>query len=228
VTPLYAIVGAGGFGREVMPVAFEMLSAREGEQFELVFVDEHPKAPVVNGHRVIAPNEFLTGAGEKHFNIAIADYRVREKIAKELISAGALPFSIRAANTVCMSANDIGDGIILCPFTTITSNATIGRFFHANIYSYVAHDCRIGDFVTFAPSVHCNGRVTIEDYAYIGTGAVIKQGTDDKPVTIGKGAIVGMGAVVTKSVAPYTTVVGNPAAPLERREKPLARSDANS
>lgn len=228
MTPLYAIVGAGGFGREVMPVAFEMLSARDSAHFELVFVDEHPKAATLNGHRVMTAKEFVATADEKHFNIAIADYRVREKIAGELIAGGASPFSIRAANTVCMSANVIGDGAILCPFTTITSNATIGRFFHANIYSYVAHDCRIGDFVTFAPSVHCNGRVTIDDYAYIGTGAVIKQGTDDKPMTIGKGAVVGMGAVVTKSVAPYTTVVGNPAAPLERREKPHSPSDANA
>ena len=30
-------------------------------------------------------------------------------------------------------------------------------------------------------------------------------------------AVVGMGAVVTKSVAPFTTVVGNPAAPLEKK-----------
>jgi sugar O-acyltransferase (sialic acid O-acetyltransferase NeuD family) len=225
---LYAIVGAGGFGREVMPVAFEMLVARETAQFELVFVDEHPKAASVNGHRVMTPPDFLAASQEKHFNIAIADYRAREKIASEFVAAGAQPFSIRASNNVCMSANVIGDGAILCPFTTITSNATIGRFFHANIYSYVAHDCRIGDFVTFAPSVHCNGRVTIEDYAYIGTGAVIKQGTDDKPMVIGRGAVVGMGAIVTKSVPPFTTVVGNPAAPLERREKPLARSDANS
>ncbi len=37
-----------------------------------------------------------------------------------------------------------------------------------------------------------------EDHAYIGTGAVIKQGTPDQPLVIGKGAVVGMGAVVTK------------------------------
>lgn len=75
----------------------------------------------------------------------------------------------------------------------------------------------IGDFVTFAPSVHCNGGIIIEDYAYIGTGAMIKQGTEDKPIIIGKGAVVGMGAVVTKSVEPYATVIGNPAAPLKRK-----------
>ena len=104
----------------------------------------------------------------------------------------------------------------------------IGNHCLLMVGAHVAHDCRIGDFVTFAPAAHCNGRVVIEDYAYIGSAAVIKQGTPDKPMVIGKGAIVGMGAVVTKSVPPYTTVVGNPAAPLARREKPLARSDANS
>ncbi|POC04420.1 acetyltransferase, partial [Vibrio vulnificus] len=99
-----------------------------------------------------------------------------------------------------LDANEIGEGAILCPFTMITSNAKIGKGFHANIYSYVAHDCVIGDYVTFAPNVMCNGNVHVHDHAYIGTGAVIKQGTPNKPLIIGEGAVVGMGAVVTKSV----------------------------
>jgi acetyltransferase-like isoleucine patch superfamily enzyme len=63
----------------------------------------------------------------------------------------------------------------------------------------------------------CCGRVAIEDYAYIGAGACIRQGTDQRPMVIGRGAVVGMGAVVTRSVAPDTTVVGNPAGLLARR-----------
>ena len=65
--------------------------------------------------------------------------------------------------------------------------------------------------LTFAPSVKCNGNVIIEDHAYIGTGAVIKQGKQGKPLTVGQGAVVGMGAIVTKSVPPGVTVIGNPA-----------------
>jgi acetyltransferase-like isoleucine patch superfamily enzyme len=103
---------------------------------------------------------------------------------------------------------------VLSPFVTLTSNIRIGRHFHANLYSYVEHDCVIGDFVTFAPGVQCNGNIVIEDHAYIGAGAVIKQGKPGQPLIIGRGAVVGMGAVVTKSVAAGATVVGNPARPL--------------
>jgi acetyltransferase-like isoleucine patch superfamily enzyme len=61
----------------------------------------------------------------------------------------------------------------------------------------------------------CNGHVVVEDHAYMGAGVVIKDGSN-KPVVIGRGAVVGMGAVVTKSVPPGETVVGNPARPLVR------------
>jgi maltose O-acetyltransferase len=54
--------------------------------------------------------------------------------------------------------------------------------------------------------------VTIENECLIGTGAVILQG-----LTIGRGATVGAGAVVTRDVAPGSTVVGVPARPLNER-----------
>jgi sugar O-acyltransferase (sialic acid O-acetyltransferase NeuD family) len=215
---LYGIFGVGGFGREVMPIARDMLDVSYGNKYELVFVVENlEKERLVNGHRVISDVEFLNNDAKKYFNIAIADYKIRERIANKMLAAGITSFSITALNSVRLDENTIGEGAILCPFSTVTSNAKIGRFFHANIYSYVAHDCIIGDFVTFAPDVHCNGKIVIEDYAYIGTGAVIKQGTDDKPMVIGKGSVIGMGAVVTKSVPPFTTVVGNPAEELKKK-----------
>lgn len=54
--------------------------------------------------------------------------------------------------------------------------------------------------------------VTIGHDVWIGHGAVVLPGRD-----IGTGAILGAGAIVTKDVAPYTIVVGNPARPLKRR-----------
>ncbi len=211
-----AIYGASGCGRGVMPLARPQWEQSK-EPCQLVFVDDYPLSRECNGHRVLTYAEWLTQpASSRHINIAIANSAIRQKLVERCLSDGVSFFEVRAANVVQLDEVRLGEGAILCPFVTLTSNIRIGRHFHANLYSYVEHDCNIGDFVTFAPGVKCNGNVVIEDHAYIGTGAIIKQGLPDKPLVIGKGAVVGMGAVVTKDVPAGTTVVGNPARPLVR------------
>jgi sugar O-acyltransferase (sialic acid O-acetyltransferase NeuD family) len=212
----YAIFGASGYGREVLPFVRQRLqpSLATGE-CDLMFVDDHPTAPVVNGQRVLTYTQWLSEpASSRHMNVAIANSQVRQQLVQRCAADGVQFFEARAANVVQLDDVRLGEGAILCPFVTLTSNIRIGQHFHANIYSYVAHDCVVGDFVTFAPGVMCNGNVHIEDHAYIGTGAVIKQGQPGAPLVIGRAAVVGMGAVVTKSVPPGVTVVGNPARPL--------------
>lgn len=206
-----AIFGASGFGREVMPLARQQWAA-SGETHQLVFVDDHPPAAECNGYRVLTYAEWLAQpATSWHINIGIANSAVRKQLVERCIADGVHFFEVRAANVVQMDDVQLGEGAILSSFVTLTSNIRIGQHFHANIYSYVAHDCVIGDFVTFAPGVKCNGNVVIEDHAYIGTGAIIKQGQPGAPLVIGRGAVVGMGAVVTKSVPAGVTVLGNPA-----------------
>jgi sugar O-acyltransferase (sialic acid O-acetyltransferase NeuD family) len=212
---LVGVYGASGFGREVLPLVREQLS---GTNAELVFVDDGEVPAKLNGYPVLCYEAFLEKqAGEKKVVFAIANSVIREKLAEKCAKDGIRNFSVQAGNAVILDEVSIGEGAVLCHFTQLTSNIRIGKYFHANIYSYVAHDCVIGDYVTFAPSVRCNGNIVIEDHAYIGTGAVIKQGTPEKPLVIGKGAVVGMGAVVTKDVPPGVTVVGNPARLLERK-----------
>jgi sugar O-acyltransferase (sialic acid O-acetyltransferase NeuD family) len=194
-----------------MPLARRQLESQHG-LYDLNFVDDHPAAPEVNGYTVRTYSEWLEkSASERRINIAIANGSVRSRLVERCTADGVRFFEVRATNVVQLDDVVIGEGAILCPFVTLTSNIRIGRHFHANLYSYVEHDCIIGDFVTFAPGVKCNGNVVIEDYAYIGSGAVIKQGQPGRPLVIGRGAVVGMGAVVTKSVPPGVTVVGNPA-----------------
>lgn len=58
------------------------------------------------------------------------------------------------------------------------------------------------------------GKVTIEDYVFIGPRAIILPG-----VKLGKGAVVGAGAVVTKDVEELSIVGGVPAKEIGKREK---------
>lgn len=210
-----AVYGASGFGKEVMPLVRQQFPDLNKQSF--VFIDDGSTISQLNGYAVMTFPEFVkVEAQNKKVAIAIANSSVREKLAQKLAAASIEHLDVKATNSISLDEVTLGEGSILCPFVCLTSNIKIGKFFHANIYSYVAHDCIIGDFVTFAPSVKCNGNIIIEDHAYIGTGAIIKQGTPEQPLVIGKGAVVGMGAVVTKSVPAGITVVGNPAKPLIR------------
>ncbi len=205
---LYAVYGAGGCGRGIAPIVRETLMPGD----RLVFVDDRG-GDVVNGHDVLSLAAFAADtAAVKHICIAVANGGIRAKLVEQCEAAGLSFFSVSHATTVQMDDVAIGEGALFSPFTTVTSNIRIGRHFHCNLYSYVEHDCIIGDFVTFAPAVRCNGNVTIGDGAYVGAGAVIRQG-----LTIGAGATVGMGAVVTKNVPPGEIWVGNPAAPINAR-----------
>ena len=207
---LLGVFGSSGFAREVMPLVRAQASSGD----LVVFVDREA-GPAVNGHEVIDEAAFFAWEGERLYTVAIADGTTRRKLDDLAHEKGALPMEVRAQSAEVLDAVDLGPGAVLCGHTSITSNVRIGKGFHLNLNSYVAHNCIIGDYVTFAPFVACNGNTVIGDGAYIGTGAVMRQGRQDKPLTIGAGALIGMGAVVTKDVAPGMTVVGNPARPLK-------------
>jgi sugar O-acyltransferase (sialic acid O-acetyltransferase NeuD family) len=206
-----AVYGASGCGRGVMPLVHGQLEGC-AEDYNLVFVDDSAPFKSINGYPVLTYTEWLAlPASSRFINIAIANSQVRQSLVTQCQRDGVQFYEVRAQNVIQLDDVELGEGAILCPFVTLTSNIRIGKHFHANLYSYVEHDCVIGDYVTFAPGVKCNGNIIIEDHAYIGSGAVIKQGRVDKPLIIGHGSLVGMGAVVTKDVPPGSVVVGNPA-----------------
>ena len=214
---VYALYGGGGFAREMMPVLRRQLPAWAGAETLVCFVEPEPHQAEINGIPVLSEQHFLgLKAREIYFNVAIANSRIREKVVNLCVAHGAQPLALVADDVICYETAPVGEGAILCARSVITTAERIGRYFHSNFYSYVAHDCVIGDYVTFGPRVTCCGAVQIHDHAYIGAGAVIRQSLPGRPMVIGEGAVVGMGAVVVRDVAPYTTVVGNPARPLVR------------
>lgn len=213
----YAIYSCEGFAREIVP----SLRKQAGETADIVFVDDDATkaGTVVHGCEVIGFKHLCEDAHrDRQVSIAVADTHVRRELAERCEAEGFSWVSIVDSTHIRFDNVSVGEGAIFCANTMVTGDAEIGRHFHCNIYSYVAHDCRIGDFVTFAPRVSCNGRVEIDDYAYIGTGATLKQGSHKGPLRIGKGAIVGMGAVVLQDVNDGEVVVGNPASVIRKTD----------
>lgn len=80
-----------------------------------------------------------------------------------------------------------------------------------DVFVCVGHDSRLGRNVEIPAAAVVAGFVDVGERAYIGLGATLRN-----RITIGANTIVGMGAVVTKSVPDNTTVIGNPARPMNR------------
>ncbi|MGM8898519.1 MULTISPECIES: acetyltransferase [unclassified Psychrobacter] len=209
---LIGIYGASGNGKQV--VSLLKLQYPLLDKFRIVFIDDFSKLNTLMGHQVWRYEQFLSDPSKnKAVIIAISDSRVRELLADKIEQDSIPTLSIHAPTAIILDPEsiEVGEGSILSPHTCLTNTLKIGKFFHGNLYCHVSHDSIIGDYVTFAPRVSCSGNVHIHDHVYVGVGAVIKQGTSDKPLVIGKGAVIGMGAVVTKDVPAGAIMVGNPA-----------------
>lgn len=212
-----AIYSAGGFAREIAGHLSECMDALD-QPFKLMFIDDNPElwGTQVHGHDVIGYQDARAIEGIK-INVAFAEPALRRAKVARLDADGIGTFSIQALNFFIGRNVTLGRGGIYCHNSMVTADAKLGDYVHLNIYSYVAHDCIVGDFVTFAPRVSLNGRIRVEDDVYIGSDATFLPGNSRRFLTIGKGAIIGAGAVVTKDVEPGTTVVGAPAKQLARK-----------
>jgi UDP-2-acetamido-3-amino-2,3-dideoxy-glucuronate N-acetyltransferase len=132
----------------------------------------------------------------------------------------------------------IGDNTKVWQFCVIFPNAVIGDNCNVCSHCLIENDVAIGNNVTIKSGVQIWNGITIEDNVFIGPNVTF---TNDKVprskiypeiflktiiknnasiganatilpgVTVGEFAVIGAGAVVTKSVKPYITVIGNPA-----------------
>lgn len=212
IKTIYGLFGIGGQSREVAP-----LLKRNQPNSDIYLVDKGTPEFKLDGYKCVSETEFAAfSSDEKYFNVAVSNPTIRKRIVSQCMGLGFKPMAIVSDDLIQYDGNSIGEGAIICDRTMITCNVEIGSFFICNYYSYIAHDCKIGDFVTFLPNVNCSGNVHIGDRVLVGAGAIIKNGFSEQPLIIGEGAFIGMGAVVTKDVAPNSIMIGNPARPLEK------------
>ncbi len=217
MTEQIAIYGGGGFAREV---AWLIQSCnREKKLYEVVcFIDDDVQlqGQVINRIPVIsfeqAKNQF-SGIGVVG---AIGNPKTRQTVMEKVINAGFSTPTIIHPNVEYSEWVDIDPGAVICAGNILTTNIKLGKQIQINLDCTIGHDVIMGDYTTLAPGVHVSGWVHFGKRVYVGTGAVIINGVEGKPLVIEDDAVVGAGACVTKSVASGVTVVGIPAKPLQR------------
>ena len=204
------IIGAGGHAREIADVIEAINSA--GRQWSLLgFVAEEPPQDELAQRRGLA---FLGGLDaldgkDAHFVVGIGSPDARRRMDVTATSRGLVAATLIHPSATVGSDNRLEPGVVLAAHSSVTTNVGLGRHTHLNVGARVAHDCRIGDFVTVNPGATISGNVTLAHDVTVGTNATVIQG-----VTVGADAIVGAGAAVVRDVAADATVVGVPARPL--------------
>lgn len=205
----FGLVGSGGMGRETMSFITQLPQFADAD---ICFLETNPIADEWQGIPFRSIDDFLVERDrELQFAVSVSDSHLRKALTEQMLAAGATVQDVIHPTAQIGPDVQIGRGAVISAFTFLGAGARIGRMFQCNVWTSVHHDCIIGDYVTLAPGARCNGNVHVQDHAYVGASAVIRQGTPERPLVIGEGAVVGMGAVVTKDVVPFTTVVGNPA-----------------
>ena len=214
MTRRLVVIGAGGFGREVLEL-IEDINDQTRNAYEVVGVldDGSPDTELLArlGVRHLGPTSTLADLDpDVGYVIGIGGCAARRAIAEQCRAWGREPFTlVHPTAVIGRRSVEIGEGSIVCANSTITTNIRLGAHAQVNPNVSIGHDSVIGDHVTLTPQVAVAGNVTIHDDVFVGTGARIKPG-----VTIGRGVLVGAGAVVVNDVEPGLTVAGVPARPL--------------
>ncbi|MCB0403420.1 MAG: N-acetyltransferase [Bdellovibrionales bacterium] len=154
---------------------------------------------------------------------------------------------------ICESQK-IGEGTRIWGFSHVLPGAVIGKGCNLGEHVFVENHVSIGNGCTIKNGVSLWDKVTLEDDVFVGPHAVFTNDMNPRAfskkgqagflpthvcrgatiganativcgVTIGEYAFVGAGAVVTRDVAPYTLVVGNPARAIGKVDKSGNRLD---
>jgi sugar O-acyltransferase (sialic acid O-acetyltransferase NeuD family) len=203
VNPVY-IIGAGGFGRETLNVYRD--AGRDAEVAGFLVEDAYfTPGQVVNGKPVFAFSALAGWPKTARFVAAIGS-AARGRLIDEVARLGFGFDTVIHPNVVSSPWVTFAEGCIVCAGNILTAQISVGPHTIINLACTIGHDSALGRLVTVSPGVNISGHVTIEDGAFLGSGAVVIEN-----IRIGAGSIIGAGTVVTKDIPPKVLAVGVPA-----------------
>jgi sugar O-acyltransferase (sialic acid O-acetyltransferase NeuD family) len=201
------IVGAAGFGREVLSWVLQI--PNEQRPWEIGgFLDNRPK--LLEGFNlpaeIVGTPETYSFRAEDRVVVALGDPAQRRTFVEMVTQRGAQFTTVVHPSAIMGLNNTWGEGCIFCPGVILTTNVRVGKHVVFNCQSGAGHDAVIGDYCTLSCFVDITGYVTLGERVFLGSHASVLP-----HAWIGDGAIIGAGSVVLKRVAPRTSVMGVPA-----------------
>lgn len=200
------IVGASGFGREVLQWVKHCNSVQKKWNVK-GFIDDNLHA--LDGYEcdytVIDLIKSYAVKDSDNFAIAIALPKIKKGVVELLQEKGAKFASIIHPTAIIGAFSEIGEGVVITPYAKISPNVKIGNFVTL-LGSGLGHDATVDDYCTITGNCSINGHVRLREGAFIGSNSCIAPGKE-----VGAWSLVAMGSMVITNVKPATKVMGNPA-----------------
>lgn len=200
------IIGAGGFGRELLQWIKDINAATP--TWEIAgFIDDdiHALDGVECDYAIIGTLKDWQPKEDEEFALAIADPHVKEKIVVQMKSRGAKFASVIHPTAMLSPFSHFGEGFIMFPYSKLSCNSAAGDFVTL-LSSPIGHDTCIGDYSTISGNCNIIRNVNIGKHVFLAAGVCVAQ-----DVKVGDEAYLGLGCVVLKDVEPGAKMFGNPA-----------------
>ena len=170
------IVGAGGFGREVLQWARDAWPD-QAARIEGFLSDDPDRLDGFSTDVGVvgAANDYRPGAGE-YVLLGIGVPYSRRRVAEDLCSRGTRFLTLVHPHSLVSSSADLGEGSIVCPFAVISDSATLGRCVLVNYHASLGHDSGAGDFAVMSPYSTLGGGAKIGDEVFLGLHASVGPG----------------------------------------------------
>lgn len=211
-----AIIGAGGFAREVLDIFEACHDAGRDDEVLGYVVEAAYGTPgeLVNGRPILGDfGWFEPHRAEVAAVCAVGDPALRYRLVRCAQELGVRFCNAIHPTAVVTPRVTLGAGVVIAAGAIFTNQILVGDHVQVNLACTVGHDAVLNDFATLAPGVRVSGNVTLAQGCYVGTGANIIDG-----IRVGEWSVVGAGSTVHRDVPPNTTVAGVPARVVRRRE----------
>lgn len=208
------IIGASGFGREVANLV-EDINKQEYRWDLLGLIDDKLEGITVEDYKIIGPISVLDSIRPKpKVVIAIADTKTRRTLANTLAGKG-FSFATLVHPTVSYGrAISIGEGTIICKYSHLTTNISVGKHNIINEICGFGHDTVLHDFVSIMSHSIFGGNVEVGNGCYFGLNTVVIN-----QIKIGEWSVIGAGATVVDDIPPYSLAVGVPARVIKKLDQ---------
>ncbi len=201
----YALIGAGGFGRELR----DWIAQYFPEHKFIGFIDDFQVAKeVISTVEAIA--EKINPAALIY--CAVGSPSTRKKFFERVEIFDVQITSLHSPLSQIAATAMIGKGGIILGNSSVAANSSIGAGLLLQGFSVVGHDVVIGDYVSIYSFVFIGGGASIGNGSIIYPHAVILPG-----VRIGANVTIGAGSVVLKDVEDGVSIFGSPAKIIGRK-----------